>query len=777
MQIIEFNSSNKKRFINSDLFTKGDITAGIETEYQTAVEGEKDVVDLPQYIINSSYYANLIKRTNNGEYQPHKLKELNIFLNENETNIWENSYVIIPKKQLNQYAELLIEYDMLKDKSNPESGIRDDSNLFVTQNRYGEKCYRFPVSYLLRIALADYLGEEKVLTSNTVKVCKKLLDNFSNDNTSPEVTSFYIADDYETNIGESLGKESAKRFLFTQLLTEYSNKKFHLEDYGQRVYVYHSPLTPHRQQKLNSLIPDSLYRELFISPCLAGWDKGEEKKRYMELCHLALSRSHLNTIEKLKDAGLIKNNLIVLPNTSNTSLTNNGIHISIGSRKLTEKIKRNNSLFNQSSEKYYSDLVVKIVEHFIPLLTVTYSASPYRIPFNRIHPETILGFLPHELDFTHLRMIYRRWMKKVHNKRFGHRFMPKGPKWVDMLFEKGLMLKGDYIPDFRVLDYFVSILSTETAPALNGKLNNQSILKKELHEMGIFDEKLSFYALYRGRFVNTNGYSGFEGRFYSCFYDLAKDTEHCTNLQTLFTALAYRYIMEGVVKHPHIPDTPHIESERRQIFFASAIGIPTFYVKKDTSNRFLRYILSYCQRTRNSRRYPGYVRVEIKDYLKALIEIIRKDASDLIENLSIKDSVEDLEDRINNENLTNAYKISSQILKKYNKKDPLDINSDLFNIKLESFYRNELRLKHIKEGLDVLKGDLTKKIKRGISLKNYVNQNHTFENFSDFIDDIYHKFANNTLTVEEIKRLIRLLLVDISIEQNRGIEECKSITM
>ncbi len=777
MQIINFNTNNKKRFINADIFTKGDITAGIETEYQTAIEGEKDIVDLPQYIKSSSYFANLIKRTNNGEYQPNKLRELDKFLNENESKIWENSFVIVPKRYINSYAELLIQYDMLKDKSNPESGIRDDAHFFETTNKSGDKCYRFPVSYLLRIALADYLGEEKILTSHTVKVCKKLLDNFSNDNTSLEVTSFYIADDFETNIGESLGKESAKRFLCTQLLTEYSNKKFKLEESGQRVYVYHSPLTPLRQQKLNSLIPDSLYRELFISPCLAGWDKGEEKKKYMELCHLALSRSHLNTIEKLKDAGLIKNNLIVLPNTSNTSLTNNGIHISIGSRKLTEKIKRNNSLFNQSSEKYYSDLVVKIVEHFIPLLTVTYSASPYRIPFNRIHPETILGFLPHELDFTHLRMIYRRWMKKVHNKRFGHRFMPKGPKWVDMILEKGLMLKGDYIPDFRVLDYFVSILSTETAPGLNGKLNNQQMLKKELHEMGVFDEKLSFYALYRGRFVNTNGYSGFEGRFYSCFYDLVKDTEHCTNLQTLFTALAYKYIVEGRIKHTHIPDSPHIESERRQIFFASAIGIPTFYVKNDTNNKFLSYILSHCEKTRNSRRYPGYVRVEIKEYLKALIKIIKKDGADLIENLSVSNSVNDLEGRINDDTLTNAHKISSNILQRFNKKDPLDLNSDFFNAKLESYYRNDLRLKHIKEGLEILKRDLLQKLSKGIRLEIYVNQKHIFENLDDFINSIYQKFENNSLTVEEIKSLLTLLLVDISIEQNRGFEECKSITM
>ncbi len=102
--------------------------------------------------------------------------------------------------------------------------------------------------------------------------------------------------------------------------------------------VYHGPHPPVRQAELSSCISDSFYRELFMSPCLSGWDDGEAKAEYMHLCHQVLSRSQLNSVAKLREAGLIANNLIVLPSPSNVSLANNGIHVSMGSRSLTRAL-------------------------------------------------------------------------------------------------------------------------------------------------------------------------------------------------------------------------------------------------------------------------------------------------------------------------------------------------------------------------------------------------------------------------------------------------------
>ncbi len=57
-----------------------------------------------------------------------------------------------------------------------------------------------------------------------------------------------------------------------------------------------------------------------MNPCLSGWDVGEAKQEYMHLCHRVLSRSQLNAVIKLKEAGINSSNLIVLPSMSNISL-------------------------------------------------------------------------------------------------------------------------------------------------------------------------------------------------------------------------------------------------------------------------------------------------------------------------------------------------------------------------------------------------------------------------------------------------------------------------
>ena len=62
-----------------------------------------------------------------------------------------------------------------------------------------------------------------------------------------------------------------------------------------------------------------------------------------------------------------------------------------------------------------------------------------------------------------------------------------------------------------------------------------------------------------------------------------------------------------------------------------AIGIPTFYVRRNSRNRFLLKILRQTDRVRNSRRYPGYLRVYRQEYCRALLKVLREDAGDLIE--------------------------------------------------------------------------------------------------------------------------------------------------
>lgn len=63
--------------------------------------------------------------------------------------------------------------------------------------------------------------------------------------------------------------------LFSQLLVQYANRAFGLQESGQTCLLYNAPHAPLRQKLLNELVPDG-YRHLFMSPCLSGWQRGEE---------------------------------------------------------------------------------------------------------------------------------------------------------------------------------------------------------------------------------------------------------------------------------------------------------------------------------------------------------------------------------------------------------------------------------------------------------------------------------------------------------------------
>lgn len=166
-----------------------------------------------------------------------------------------------------------------------------------------------------------------------------------------------------------------------------------------------------------------------------------------------------------------------------------------------------------------------------------------------------------------------------------------------------------------MVDYFVSLMSTHESPALNGEPGNGDRLKKDLSQMGVFDTRMPLYQLVRIRSYADMGFSGYEHRYHSIFENILTDMGGALDLQNLLTTLAYHYILTGKIGHNDIPDTPHVESERRQIFFGSAVNLPTFYVKNNTSNLFLKKIVSNIPQTRPSRRYAGYTRVRRRDFL------------------------------------------------------------------------------------------------------------------------------------------------------------------
>jgi hypothetical protein len=705
---LDINCTSPENFTASLPFSLNDTTVGVENELQTVVAGPPENVDLPLTIRESNYYKNILRNTETGSTSRKVINALENWLDINNEQVWENSWVRFPQSALCGYALQLFEMDLRADKINPGGPIRADACRFSFSNNNG-RFLRIPVSYLLKLAVADAVGPSG--TDPLVRsIGDRLMDHFLSDNTSPEVFSFFPAP-LTTSVRMESGAaaETAKRFLFCQLLVAYANAKFGLSAHQQKVEIYFSPQPPLRQKMLNSIISDAFYRELFMSPCLSGWVQGEAKHRYMVLCHQVLSRSQLNAIKKLKEANIITNNLVVLPNVSNTSLANNGTHVSLGSLKLTRCLKNSHSGFRVEDEKYIGDLVIKIVEHFLPLFVGTYTAAPYRFDFQDFHPETALGFLPHELDFTHLRMIWRRWKKKARINFFGHPVTPFGPEWLDRIISNVLGLRGDFIVDFRLIDYLVALLSTDQSPALDGTIDNDKRLREDLAALGVFDSSMAVYCLYRLRQQGVIGYSGFEGRHYSLSESLLGDLDHAIRLQALLTALAFKYIMQATVCHQDIPDDPNIESERRQVFFGTAIGIPTFFVKKNSSNRFMQKILKSVKKTRFSRRYPGFIRVPNIEYRKALLDIIRQDAADLIEILNMQDTIQDCHQRlIDPENFSAWAKLTKGVLEKAGATNPMALSGYEFNSVAERFYREELKNRQINEGFQMLRKDLAK---------------------------------------------------------------------
>jgi hypothetical protein len=479
-----------------------------------------------------------------------------------------------------------------------------------------------------------------------------------------------------------------------------------------------------------------------------------------------LSRSQLNAVAKLREAGIINSNLVVLPNLSNISLANNGTHVSLGSLRLLRCLRDKASGFTAAHEKLVGDLVIKIVEHFLPLFVGTYSAAPYRLDFSDFHPERALGFLPHELDYTHLRMLWRRWKKKASLKILGHPITPFGPTWPDRLLGAVFRLRGDFVPDFRLIDYLVALMSTDQSPALDGRLGNAVRLKKDLADLGVFDERMSLYLPYRLREFATMGFSGFEGRHYSLFEVFAHDMGEAVNLQNLVTALAFKYVAQGTLDHADLPDDPSLESERRQIFFGTAIGIPTFFVRKNTGNRLLRRIVERTKGVRSSRRYPGYLRVYNQEYRRTLVQILREDAADLIEALGLEHTMEDLVLRVDHPDECSATgRLTRGILDEAGVGSPMALDARDFNEAAERYYRERLRRRHLDEAFSLLRQDLLalelgpQGDGNGETGLRHILYNHRPSEFLTMVKD---DMMEERISVDDLTRLVNLVVMSLS---------------
>ncbi len=748
-------------------FTGLDATAGSEDELQAIVVGSPEHCDLPLSIRESRFFQNIARRSASGEAPRRTLLEVEAFLNDTR-GVWENSWVRLAESRLSPHAQDVFDADLQVAREG-SVGERSDAHRFrFTRN--GERWLRIPISYALKLSLADIIGTQPHLPEPMRQEASRLMRNFLNDNTSPETTSFHIVRaSSKQSLGQQVAREAARRFLFTSLLISWANQRFGLAESGQTALVYHAPVPSVHQEELSSCVSDSYYRELYMSPCLSGWSDGEAKYQYMHLCHQVLSRSQLNAVVKLREAGIIANDLIVLPSLSNVSLANNGVHISMGSRLLDRRL-RSRDGFAPRDEKRLGDLAIKIYEHFLALFVGTYTAAPYRIGFDQFHPERLLSFLPHELDFTHLRLLWREWKEKAQLRMCGRPLTPYGPRSIDAVIAKVFRLRGDCVPDARLLTYPVAWLATEQSSALDGTAGNIQRLSAELDELGIVDRRMSFYMPLRLREQARDGYSGFEARYYSLFPSYDRDMAPAASLQQFLLALSYRLAMQGEVRHEEIPDDPTSESERRQPFFFSAAAVPAFYVRHDSRNQFLLTILRDCRKTRLSRRHSGYMRVSLRDYRRALWLYVRRTAGDLIEAMGAEDVLADLAARCEDEKLKASGRLLEAVVGD-STEDAMHSGARDFNQRAEEFYREKLRREHLREALAHLRDDLAE-LERDecAEMRGCLRHGVRLQDPARVLREIDQRFLCDDLSLHEISALLNLIVLLVLRDRRRAAE-------
>jgi hypothetical protein len=173
-------------------FSTNDTTAGTETELQVAVAGGKYSVDLPLTIEASNYYSNAVRRAATGDLPKKLVTSLERILNDNTENIWENSWVRFERGVLCGHADRILDGDLRPDKSSSSGEKRTDVSRFIFTAADGREMVRVPVSYLVKLAMAQFMGRHKDLPFLLRSTGTRLMDHYLNDNTSPETFSFYV---------------------------------------------------------------------------------------------------------------------------------------------------------------------------------------------------------------------------------------------------------------------------------------------------------------------------------------------------------------------------------------------------------------------------------------------------------------------------------------------------------------------------------------------------------------------------------------------------------
>ena len=209
-----------------------------------------------------------------------------------------------------------------------------------------------------------------------------------------------------------MAREAARRFLFTSLLISWANRRFGLLESGQRALVYHAPVPSVHQEELSSCTLRLVLSRALHEPVPLGM----ERWRSEVSVHAPVpSGAEPQPAERRRQAARGRHHRQRSDRAAQPLEREPGEqrHSHQHGQPLARPRSCDVAGFVPEDEKRLGDLAIKIYEHFLALFVGTYTAAPYRIGFTEFHPERLLSFLPHELDFTHLRLLWREWKEKA----------------------------------------------------------------------------------------------------------------------------------------------------------------------------------------------------------------------------------------------------------------------------------------------------------------------------------------------------------------------------
>jgi hypothetical protein len=153
---------------------------------------------------------------------------------------------------------------------------------------------------------------------------------------------------------------------------------------------------------------------------------------------------------------------------------------------------------------------------------------------------------------------------------------------------------------------------------------------------------------------------------------------------------------------------------------------------------------------------------------------LRSEAADLAEALGVESTLDDLALRLEHpEERTAASRLTRGILGKAGAASPLALGATTFNLCAESYYRDDLRRRHVEEALQLLAEDLLT-LDRGAANDGYGPAIRSVAGESGataFLARVRSDVVSERVTLEDLRRLTALVVLSI----HRDVREAEAL--